>query len=142
MHRGEVKDMAVCRWKPTMITAGKKDRTIRMWDYEKVELILYKQYQEDIYSVDLHPTGLYAIVGFASKLKFMSILIDDFHVTRELPIRYCNVCKFSYQGHLFAAVNGNVIMIYSTITFENIVNLKGHSGRVSWIIIVYIYFYY
>lgn len=123
--------MAVCKWKPTLLTAGKEDRSLRIWDYEKEAQMLYKQYQEDIYSVDMHPTGLYAVVGFASKLRYLTILIDEFIVTREIPIRYCNVCKFSEQGHLFAAVNGNVIMIYSSISFENVINLKGHNGRVS-----------
>lgn len=32
---------------------------------------------------------------------------------------------------MFAAVNGNVIQIYSVTSFENILNLKGHSGKVS-----------
>ena len=31
---------------------------------------------------------------------------------------------------MFAAVNGNVIQIYSSISFENIHVLKGHSGKV------------
>uniref|UniRef100_A0A8C5SHT4 Cilia and flagella associated protein 57 n=1 Tax=Laticauda laticaudata TaxID=8630 RepID=A0A8C5SHT4_LATLA len=39
-------------------------------------------------------------------------------------------CTFSTGGHLFAAVNGNVIHIYSTISFDNIINLKGHNGKV------------
>lgn len=40
-------------------------------------------------------------------------------------------CVFSNGGHLFAAVNGNVIHVYSTTSFENINNLKGHNGKVS-----------
>lgn len=37
---------------------------------------------------------------------------------------------------MFAAVNGNVIHLYSTMTFDNTLNLKGHSGKVSaaWVI--------
>lgn len=31
---------------------------------------------------------------------------------------------------MFAAVNGNVIQIYSVTTFDNILNLKGHNGKV------------
>ena len=30
---------------------------------------------------------------------------------------------------MFAAVHGNIIQIYSTTTFENITNLKGHNGK-------------
>lgn len=37
---------------------------------------------------------------------------------------------FSNGGHLFAAVHGNVIQLYSTSTFENVGNLKGHNGKV------------
>lgn len=31
---------------------------------------------------------------------------------------------------MFAAVSGNIIHIYSFTSFENILNLKGHSGKV------------
>ena len=39
-------------------------------------------------------------------------------------------CSFSNGGHLFAAVHGNIIQIYSISSFENIANLKGHNGKV------------
>lgn len=39
-------------------------------------------------------------------------------------------CSFSNGGHLFAAVHGNIIQIYSTTNFENVLNLKGHNGKV------------
>jgi len=45
-------------------------------------------------------------------------------------IPVCFQCAFSNGGNLFAAVHGNVIQIYSTITFENVANLKGHNGKV------------
>lgn len=31
---------------------------------------------------------------------------------------------------MFAAVNGNVVQVYALMSFENIVNLKGHKGKV------------
>ena len=39
-------------------------------------------------------------------------------------------CAFSNGGHLFAAVHGNIIQIYSSASFENVSNLKGHNGKV------------
>jgi len=39
-------------------------------------------------------------------------------------------CSFSNGGSMFAAVHGHIIQIYSTTTFENISNLKGHNGKV------------
>ena len=35
---------------------------------------------------------------------------------------------------MFAAVHGNVIQIYSTTSFENVANLKGHNGKVKSIV--------
>ena len=43
---------------------------------------------------------------------------------------YLFQCSFSNGGHLFAAVHGNVIQVYSSTTFENVANLKGHNGKV------------
>ena len=39
-------------------------------------------------------------------------------------------CCFSNGGHQFAAVQGNVIQIYSMVTYDILVNLKGHNNRV------------
>ncbi|XP_048207027.1 cilia- and flagella-associated protein 57 isoform X3 [Perognathus longimembris pacificus] len=39
-------------------------------------------------------------------------------------------CAFSNGGHLFAAVSGNVIHIFTTTSLENITNLKGHTGKI------------
>jgi len=43
---------------------------------------------------------------------------------------YVCQCCFSNAGHQFAAVQGNVIHVYSTVTHELLVNLKGHNNRV------------
>ncbi len=43
-------------------------------------------------------------------------------------------CAFSNGGHLFAAVHGNIIAIYSCMTFEIVQNLKGHNGKVRSVI--------
>ena len=40
-------------------------------------------------------------------------------------------CAFSHGGHLFAAANTNLIQLFSTFSFENTGNLKGHNGKVS-----------
>ena len=41
-------------------------------------------------------------------------------------------CSFSHGGHLFAAANTNLIQLFSTFSFENTGNLKGHNGKVSY----------
>lgn len=131
LHNGAIGSMAVCNWKPILLTAGKYDRTLKIWNYENEELELVQKFQDDLYGVALHPSGLYAIVGFSDKLRFMTIMIEEFETTREFNIRICKVCVFSKMGYLFAAANGNVIQVYSAISFEMMYNLKGHNGRIN-----------
>lgn len=60
--------------------------------------------------------------------QWSAIICPIFHLTvKSLCLLQC---AFSNGGNLFAAVHGNVIQIYSTITFENVANLKGHNGKV------------
>ena len=93
-------------------------------------LDVWKEFQEEAYSIAVHPSGLFILVGFSEKLRLMNILIDDIRVFKEISIRGCRECRFSNGGHLFAAANSNLIQIYSTYSFENVGNLKGHSGKV------------
>ncbi|XP_019645355.1 PREDICTED: cilia- and flagella-associated protein 57-like [Branchiostoma belcheri] len=128
-HHGSVTGTDVCIRKPLIATAS-LDRSIRIWNYETNSLELYKEFQEEAYSIALHPSGLYILVGFSDKLRLMNLLIDDIRTFKEFTIRGCRECCFSNGGHMFAAVHGNVIQIYSSSTFENINNLKGHNGKV------------
>ena len=125
LHHGAIGGISACTWKSHILTFGEVDRSVRMWDYETENLIMVKQYLEDISCVVLHPTGLFCLVGFSDKLRFMSILIDDFIPMREFGIRNCKIAAFSYGGHLFAAVNGNIIQVFSTMDFNIRFVLKG-----------------
>ncbi|XP_034177079.1 testes of unusual size [Osmia lignaria lignaria] len=130
LHHGPISNLAVCAWKSVFMTCGELDHSVRLWDFEAGSLILLKQYTEDICGIALHPTGLFCLIGFNDKLRFMSILIDDLLPMEEFPIRCCKTVEFSYGGHLFAAVNGNIIQVYSTIDYVNCFILKGHINRV------------
>lgn len=52
-------------------------------------LELYKEFAEEAYSVALHPSGLYILVGFSDKLRLMNLLIDDIRTFKELTVRGC-----------------------------------------------------
>ncbi|KER19817.1 hypothetical protein T265_11498 [Opisthorchis viverrini] len=54
-----------------------------------LSLELCKQFAEEAYSIALHPTGLYILVGFSDKLRLMNLLIDDIRTFHEFPIRGC-----------------------------------------------------
>ncbi|KAL2301784.1 hypothetical protein Nmel_011180 [Mimus melanotis] len=129
LHSNSITGLDMCIWKPILATCS-LDRSVRIWNYKTNTLELCKEYQEEAYTVSLHPTGFFCLVGFSDKLRFISLLYEDMHVFKEFAVKKCRECSFSNGGHLFAAVNGNVIQIYSSITFENVTNLKGHTGKV------------
>ncbi|XP_032633573.1 cilia- and flagella-associated protein 57 isoform X1 [Chelonoidis abingdonii] len=133
LHSAAITGLDTCIRKPLVATCS-LDRSVRIWNYETNTLDLYKEYQEEAYAVSLHPTGLYVLVGFSDKLRLMNLLIDDIRTFKDFTVRGCRECTFSNGGHLFAAVNGNVIHIYSTTSFENVNNLKGHNGKVRSVI--------
>lgn len=70
------------------------------------------------------------MIGFSDKLRYMVVLIDDLYQMREFSIQNSKVCKFSNNGHMFAAVDDMVIKVFSSVTFNNIFNLKGHCETV------------
>ena len=59
------------------------------WLFVFSSLELYKEFQEEAYSIALHPSGLYILVGFSDKLRLMNLLIDDIRTFKEFTIRGC-----------------------------------------------------
>ncbi|KAJ3337549.1 Cilia- and flagella-associated protein 57, partial [Kappamyces sp. JEL0680] len=128
-HCGAITGLDLCVRKPLLVTCS-SDKSIRIWNYLTGTCELMKYFGDEPQSISLHPSGLYLLVGFSDKLRLMNILMDDLRPVREFSIRACKKCVFANGGHLFAAVHGNVVQIFSTWTFENIENLKGHNGKV------------
>ncbi|KAF0306764.1 Cilia- and flagella-associated protein 57 [Amphibalanus amphitrite] len=128
-HHGSILDMDLAYRRPFAVTCG-ADRSVAIWNHKAMTLDVYKQFQDDLHSVAIHPLGYSVLAGFSDKLRYMVILMNDMRTIKEFAIRSCTQCAFSNGGHLFAAVHGNVIQIYSTITFENVGNLKGHGGKI------------
>lgn len=129
-HSNTITGLDVCARKPLVATSS-LDCSIRIWNFETCSQELFKEFAEEVYSIALHPSGLYLLAGFTDKLKLLNILIDDIKQFQEFSCKCCRECCFSKGGHLFAAVNGNVIQVYSTVTFELINNLKGHNKAVT-----------
>lgn len=50
---------------------------------------LCKEFQEEAFSVALHPTGLFVLVAFSDKLRLMSLLISDIRILKEFTVRGC-----------------------------------------------------
>ncbi|OAF69544.1 WD repeat-containing protein [Intoshia linei] len=142
-HSAMVTGLDMCIRKP-MIATCSTDRSIHIWNFEtwlrRCELYIsnhtfsclehFKSFAEEAFSIAIHPSGLYICVGFSDKLRLMNILIDDIRTFLEIPIRACKECSFSNGGHLFAVVSGNLVQIFSSTSYQNIMNLKGHNGKV------------
>ncbi|OWZ18454.1 WD domain-containing hypothetical protein [Phytophthora megakarya] len=124
-----VTGMDVCVRKPLLVTCG-LDRTVRVWNYIDRVCEVAKRFNEEAFSVACHPSGLHLLVGFADKLRLLNILMDDIRSFKELPVKACRECQFSTGGHLFAAVNGNTIQVFSHFTGELVATLRGHNGKV------------
>ncbi|EEY54552.1 WD domain-containing protein, putative [Phytophthora infestans T30-4] len=124
-----VTGMDVCVRKPLLVTCG-LDRTVRVWNYIDRTCEVVKRFNEEAFSVACHPSGLHLLVGFADKLRLLNILMDDIRSFKELPVKACRECQFSTGGHLFAAVNGNTIQVFSLFTGELVATLRGHNGKV------------
>ncbi|KAK6099155.1 hypothetical protein MT418_000606 [Batrachochytrium dendrobatidis] len=128
-HHGQITGMDTCIRKPLIATCS-SDKSICVWNYLETTSELVKYFPEEAFSIAIHPSGLYILVGFSDKLRLMNLLIDDIRPFREFTIRGCRECRFSNGGQYFAAVHGNTIQIYSTWNFDNLGNLKGHNGKV------------
>ncbi|ORY73038.1 WD40 repeat-like protein [Neocallimastix californiae] len=128
-HYGKIYSLDTCIRKPLIVTCG-SDKSIRIWNYLENTNEITKFFNDDVYSVSLHPSGLNILAGFSDKLRLMNILIDDLKPYKEFNIRGCKECKFSNGGQYFAAAYRNCVHIFSTWSFENLCSLKGHSSRI------------
>jgi len=121
--------MDVCVRKPLVVTCG-ADRSVRVWNYLEKTCELCRFFNEEAYSVAVHPSGFHLIIGFSDKLRLMNLLMEDMKPYKDIPIKACRECRFSNGGQYFAAVSTNVIQVYKTYTCEPIETLRGHNNKV------------
>lgn len=131
LHHGTISSLSTCKWKPIFMTCGKIDHTIRVWNYLDCSLLLSQQYQEDVFSVSLHPSGLYSVAAFTGKVEFQLVHTEGLKAWREFAVTSCNLTEFSTSGHLFALANQFDVDVYCSVTFEKRFTYKGHSNTVS-----------
>lgn len=129
LHIDSIIDLSVCSWKSIAMTAS-RDHTVRIWNYETMKVELLKKFLIDIRVVALHPSGIFAAIGFTDILRLVQIQLKDLKITKSFNYA-CTVLKFSHRGHLLAAGCEKLIAVISVFTFETVLTLKGHNGILS-----------
>lgn len=126
LHIDSIIDISVCAWKTLVMTAS-KDHTIRIWNYDTMKLEFIKKYLIDIRVVALHPSGMFAAIGFTDVLRLVQIQLNDLKIIKSLNYPMSTVMKFSHRGHYLAVGCEKIIAIISVFTFESVMSLKGHN---------------
>merc|ERR1719204_540052 len=130
-HCGGITGLDICVRKPWLVVTSSEDKSICIWNYLTKKLEIVKYFNSPIYSVSFHPSGLHILGGFEDKLKLLNVLMDDIEPFKDFHIvRSCRECRFANGGHIFAAVNGDKIHIYSTYSGELVSILRGHNQKI------------
>lgn len=85
-HSGAITGLSCAVRKPLVATSS-IDRTVRVWNYQTNQIEFWKDFSEEVFTVSIHPNGHQILAGFGDKLRLLNILIDDFRIVREFPIR-------------------------------------------------------
>ncbi|KNE58616.1 hypothetical protein AMAG_18279 [Allomyces macrogynus ATCC 38327] len=133
-HQSAIAGIDVCIRKPLIATCG-ADLSVRIWNFLENSMEVAKFFKSEPHSIAFHPSGLFLLVGFSDGIKLLKILLDDIRPFWEYSARNCRECQFSNGGQFFAVAHENVVAIRSTWSFDPVMTLKGHAGKVrsiSW----------
>jgi len=75
-HSDCVEGLDIAVNKPYIITCS-KDKSLKVWDYKSRTLTLNKTFEEEMYSVAYHPSGMHCIVSFEDKIIPMNVYYDE-----------------------------------------------------------------
>ena len=138
-HSKGILGLDVCIKKQIIATCA-TDRTVRIWSYtnNKFELDICQSYQEETYSLALHPSGFHIVIGFSESVRMMNILENQLVAFKNIQIKNCREISFSHGGQYFACQNAQNINVYKFYTGEtsNDFFFKGHSNlikSISWL---------
>ncbi|GAB6020475.1 Cilia- and flagella-associated protein 57, variant 2 [Chamberlinius hualienensis] len=130
IHCNSVVDIDICLQKPIAVSCS-IDGAVAVWNYVTNQQQLYQYLNEEVHSIALHPTGHYIAVGCKTSLRLMGLMIDELRTVHEFSVKECPSLSFSHSGHLIAAIQGSIVVIFSTITFDTVASFKGHVGKIT-----------
>jgi hypothetical protein len=74
-----VTGLDACVRKPLVATCA-LDKAVRIWNWQDMTLELVKFFPDEAFAISIHPNGMLLLVGFADKLRLMTVLMDDLKV--------------------------------------------------------------
>ena len=135
-HQGAITCMDVALQRPIIVTTSNIDKTVRVWnfltghcEYCKIILTEKEKNQEkemDILSVAIHPNGYYLAISDREMIRFFHLCYKELRfynndsTVNETPKNDCHLLKFSYGGHLLAAVSGKLLYLIRSYTRETL----------------------
>lgn len=129
-HSGEIRGLSTAVWRPYAVTVG-QDRRIFLWNVASEHIQFRKQLDEDVLSASLHPMGHYVALTTSDSLQVFSVLVDRFHLVREVILAGCRKLAFNSGGNWIAVTRGSSLQLINFITFETSSPLMAHKGDVS-----------
>jgi WD40 repeat protein len=134
-HSGEIRSLSTAVWRPYAVSVG-QDRFLFLWNVAAEQIQFSKHLDEDILSASLHPMGHYVAITTSDSLQVFSVLVDRFHLVREVILAGCRKLAFNSGGNYIAVTRGSTLQLINFITFETSSPLMAHKGDV----ISYLYF--
>jgi hypothetical protein len=118
-HCDSIEGMDVCINKPYIITCS-KDKSVRLWDYQNRIHVISKIFEEELYSITYHPSGMHALVSTDDKIYPLNVFYDEIdNMTQPITTKAKSKdIKFSNMGHLFAFDSGTFVQIWDFMNMQ------------------------
>ena len=129
-HSGEIRGLSAAEWRPLAVTVG-QDHCLCLWNIQLGQVELRKEMDDDVLSVSIHPTGHYVAVTTSDSLQIYAVLIDRFHLVKELILPGCQKVCFNSGGNWMAVTRGSAVQLISFVTFDTSAPMCAHKAQVS-----------
>lgn len=119
-HAEEITGLDCCINKPYLISCS-KDKSVKVWDFLNRVQVLSKTFDENLYSITYHPSGMHALLSADSKIHHLVIHYDSIIINKGQSINIKQNSydiKFSNLGHLFAFDSGTSVSIYDFLNMQ------------------------
>lgn len=138
-HMGGVRDMDTCIDRPLIVSCGRNDDIVSVWNYHSRHRIAKLECLESKpHSVAIHPSGYKMAIGFQDKLTMFHVLVDSIKPYRSIQC-HAPVHLLEFNPRFLAAVVGNTINLYEVyqkknfMSFVLVYSFTGHIGPLNCI---------